>query len=126
MTRVLMILGLGACTTVASTPTSDASQKKAPATQPQPMEQSMEKTDHRWKVYDGDLIILEVSDVPGAITSTAPPPPDGKPVMHPFLSARARSAQHEHALRQHLLASTSLEDFLERLRTAGFRVTAVP
>jgi hypothetical protein len=42
--------------------------------------------------------------------------------MHPFLSATALSAMHEHRLREILEASSGVEDFLSRLRSAGFRV----
>jgi hypothetical protein len=55
----------------------------------------MTTTEQRWKVFDGPTLILEVSSVPGPIISTAAPPPGLKPVTHPFLSATARSAQHE-------------------------------
>jgi len=41
---------------------------------------------HAWKVF-----ILDVSDAPGPILSTAGLPPGAKPATHPFLSASARS-----------------------------------
>lgn len=85
---------------------------------------TMTKSEQRWEVFDGATLILEVSDVPGPILSTAMPPPGVKPVTHPFLSAAARSAIHEHRLREVLLASKDVEDFLERLRAAGFTVKA--
>lgn len=81
-------------------------------------------TAHHWKVYDGELPILDVTDRPGPIISTAPPPPDGKPVMHPFLSATALDAGHEDRLRQILVASHDLDEFLRGLRAAGFKVVA--
>jgi hypothetical protein len=81
---------------------------------------------NRWKVYDGPTLILEVSDTPGPITSTAMPPPGGKPMIHPYLSASALSAAHEGQLGDFLEDSTSCADFLARLRTAGFRVEPVP
>jgi hypothetical protein len=80
---------------------------------------------HAWKVLDGDLLILEVTDTPGPIVSTAALPP-GVPVRrHPFLSASARSARHENELHKHLEASTTLPDFLGRLRGAGYKVIPV-
>lgn len=88
--------------------------------------QQMTTTEQRWKVYDGPTLILEVSSVPGPIISTAAPPPGLKPVTHPFLSATARSAQHEHRLREILVASKDLGDFVSRLRTAGFEVREAP
>jgi hypothetical protein len=77
-----------------------------------------------WRVFDGDLAILEVSDQPGVITSTAMPPPDAKPVMHPFLSASALDASHEDKLRTLLVAATNLDEFLRSLEGAGYRVVA--
>ncbi len=77
-----------------------------------------------WSVYDGSVLILTVVGEPGPITSTAPPPPDGRLVTHPFLSAAARDAAHEDQLGRLLRASTSMEDFLARLKAAGFRVVA--
>jgi hypothetical protein len=74
-------------------------------------------------VYDEGTLILEVSDTPGAIVSTAALPPGVAPVQHPFLSASARSAKHEHKLRELLNASKSLPEFLSKLREAGYRVT---
>jgi hypothetical protein len=86
----------------------------------------MTTTEQRWTVYDGSTLILEVSSVPGAIISTAAPPPGLKPVTHPFLSATARSAPHENRLRELLVASKDLGDFISRLRAAGFEVREVP
>jgi hypothetical protein len=73
-----------------------------------------------WRVYDGDLEILEVTDQPGPLTSTAPPPPE--PVMHPFLTASALDAGHEDQLRELLIAAKSTDEFITSLRRAGFRV----
>jgi len=86
----------------------------------------MTTTEQRWKVYDGSTLILDVSSIPGPIISTAAPPPGLKPVTHPFLSAAARSALHENRLRELLVASKDLEDFISRLRAAGFEVREVP
>ena len=76
----------------------------------------------RYFVYAGDELVLTVRAEPGPITSTAPPPPGGALVTHPFLSASARDAAYEHQLRELLTASTSVDDYLARLRAAGFRV----
>jgi len=75
-----------------------------------------------WSVYDGSVLILTIVGEPGPITSTAAPPPGGRPVLNPFLSAAAQDADHEDQLGRLLQASTSLDDFLARLRAAGFRV----
>jgi hypothetical protein len=45
--------------------------------------------------------------------------------MHPFLSAASRSAHHEHKLKGILDSSTSVADFLDKLRAAGFVVQPV-
>lgn len=79
----------------------------------------------RWRVFDGDQLIMEVSDVPGPLISVAAPPPGLRPVVHPFLSAASRSAHHEHRLKAILDAATSVPDFLDRLRAAGFVVQPV-
>jgi hypothetical protein len=83
--------------------------------------------ERRWRVYDGQTLVLQVSDVPGAIVDTvAPPPPGLKPTYHPFLSASAYSAPHGNRLQALLQESTSVDDYLERLRQAGFRVEPIP
>lgn len=75
-----------------------------------------------WSIYDGEILILTVRDEPGVITSTAPLPRGVQPLRHPFLSAAAREAGHESQLKQILDAATDTEDFLARLKAAGFRV----
>lgn len=77
-----------------------------------------------WRVFDGDLPILELSDEPGPITSTALPPPGSQPVSHPFLSAAALDAGHEDELRKLLEASHDVDDFVRALAAAGYRVVA--
>ncbi len=77
-------------------------------------------------VYHGTDAVLSVRSEPGPITSTAPPPPGGKPVLHPFLSAAALDAGYESQLRTILLQSTSADDFVARLQAAGFRIQARP
>ncbi len=82
------------------------------------------RTVRHWRVYDGELAILEMSDEPGVLMSTAMPPPGAKPVTHPFLSATALDAMHENKLRELLMASSSVDEFLRALEAAGFRVVA--
>ncbi len=77
---------------------------------------------HDWNVFDGDVLILEVHDTPGPIVSTASLPPGVPAARHAFLSASARSALHEHGLREQLNAAKSLPDFLSRLRGSGYKV----
>ena len=81
----------------------------------------------RWRVFDGNTLVLEFSDVPGPIVDTvAPPPPGLKPTYHPFLSASAYSAPHGGRLHALLKEASGVDDFLERLRAAGLRVESVP
>lgn len=75
-----------------------------------------------WSVFDGAELILTLTDEPGPIRSTARLPPGVRPVLHPFLSASAREAGHEHQLKALLDASTSVDDYLSRLVAAGFGV----
>jgi hypothetical protein len=89
--------------------------------QPAPSDAAMTAPRH-WRVFDGDTAILDVTDRPGPITSTAPPPPGGTPVMHPFLSAAALDAGHEDRLHTLLVAAHSLDEFLKSLTAAGYRV----
>jgi len=79
----------------------------------------------RWRVFDGEQLIMEVSDVPGPLISVAAPPPGLRPIVHPFLSAASRSAHHEHRLKEILDTATSAPDFLDKLRAAGFVVQPV-
>lgn len=67
--------------------------------------------------------VLTVTDEPGALLSTAlpPPTPGWTPPAHPFVSAQAHDPMHEHRLRQLLDESSSFEDFLVRLEAAGYR-----
>jgi hypothetical protein len=78
----------------------------------------------RWRVYDGDLVILEMADEPGLLSSTAPPPPTGHVAMHPWLTASALDAAHEDQLKRLLDQSNSVAEFIRALEAAGFRVVA--
>lgn len=75
-----------------------------------------------WRVYDGDLEILDVTDRPGPLVSTAPLPPGAAQVMHPFLSATALDAAHEDRLRGLLERSHDVDEFVRLLQAEGFRV----
>lgn len=90
-----------------------------------PSAPAAEASAHAWEVYDATTLVLEVSDVPGPILSTAALPPGATPARHPFLSATARSARHEDALRKHLVAARSLPELLDSLRGSGYRVVPV-
>jgi hypothetical protein len=75
-------------------------------------------------VYSGERRVLTIKDEPGALLSTALPPPDPnwRPPQHPFLSGSAQDANSEHALAQILADAASFDDYVERLRGAGYRV----
>jgi hypothetical protein len=79
-----------------------------------------------WRVYDGDLEILDVTDRPGPLTSTAPLRPGAAPAMHPFLTATALDAGHEDQLRAILERAHDSDEFVRLLERAGFRVVAEP
>jgi hypothetical protein len=87
----------------------------------------MEEED-RYIVYWGDLPVLEMSNQPGLLISgSAPPPPPGSSLTrHPFLSATALVAEHEHTLREALDRSTSLEEYIRELEALGYRVELAP
>ena len=83
----------------------------------------------KFKVYKGEVLELEIVDRPGPLVSnSAPPPVPGSPPPppHPFLSATAFVATDEGELRKLLDASSSLEEFLGKLRAKGLRVEEAP
>jgi hypothetical protein len=73
-----------------------------------------------WTVFADDQPVLEIWDSPGSLMSTAPRPDAS--VKHPFLSAVALDAGHEHQLRELLQHASDLPSFLAALRAAGYRV----
>ncbi|HEY3737244.1 MAG TPA: hypothetical protein VGL26_07345 [Jatrophihabitans sp.] len=73
------------------------------------------------QVYREDLLVLEVTDRPGVLLSTAAPPPGGAPA-HPFLNAHAFDPFSEGELANIVWASQNYDDVLARLRDAGFSV----
>ena len=79
-------------------------------------------TPRRLSVSKAGRIVLDVLDEPGPLTSTALAPPGFEPPQHPFVTASARDPEAEHELREILDASASTDDFIERLRAAGYEV----
>lgn len=73
------------------------------------------------KVFSDSELVLEVSDGPGVLLSTAVPPPGGAP-EHPFVNARAFDPFSEGDLAAILGVSESYQDFLVRLADAGYLV----
>lgn len=124
LSTLFFVLAAAACGTKGAT--GDRTEATPPTTPAPKGTTQMTPTAKRWTVHDGSTLVLEVSSVPGPILSTAAPPPGLQPVTHPFLSASARSATHEHKLRELLVASKDLPDFLARLRAASFDVREVP
>ncbi len=70
---------------------------------------------------DGEAV-LRIEDAPGPLVSTAPRRPGMPPTLHAFLSATALDARQEHTLRGLLEESRSTDDFVRRLRDAGYSV----
>ena len=75
-----------------------------------------------YEVLKADRLVLTVRNKPGAITSTATPPANGSPVIHPFLSATAHAATEENALHAILQQSSDFDDFLWRLGQNGYTI----
>lgn len=75
-----------------------------------------------FRVYDGETAILDVTDQPGPILSTAMLPPGVTPATHPFLSGTALDAGHEDKLRTLLVAAHSFDEFVTSLEGAGYRL----
>lgn len=129
----LMLLPLGGCgdgaepqdATDVSPPTA------APTSAPAAISTSTVRQEpvavRRWKVYRNDVLVLEVTDEPGPIVSTAALPPDPAfvPPTNPYLSASARHPGSESEVHRLLEQARSLEQFLALLTAAGFRVVEV-
>ena len=117
--RLSLVVLLAACwrnTSDPITPTNTAQAETVTARQTNSV--------RRWRVYHGDLAILQMADEPGRLTSTAPPPPTGHVAMHPWLTASALDAAHEDQLKRLLDSTNNVEDFIRALEAAGFRVVA--
>lgn len=80
----------------------------------------------RYDVSKDGAAVLTFSSEPGIIQSTGLAAPGTQPLRHPFLNARALDARHEHQLGTLLRASSSVEDFIQRLRDAGYEVKGAP
>ncbi len=73
-------------------------------------------------VYLDNRAVLRIVDRPGALTSTALPPPGAQPVRHPFLTASALDSAEEGRLSEILSTSKNTLEFLDHLRQAGYGV----
>jgi hypothetical protein len=79
-----------------------------------------------YKVYKeakgGRKLVLEITNVPGLIVSTAMLPPGGKAATNPFLSASSYDAAEEDALGSLLRKAKSFSEFMLLLQKNGFIV----
>jgi len=76
----------------------------------------------RVDVLRGEHAVLQLSDEPGPLVSTAPPPPNGRVATHPFLSGAARDPRWEGELKRLLDQSADFDGYVARLVAAGFTV----
>ena len=111
LAALLLACSGGSRTTTTPSNTAVSSEKSTPA-----------PAVRQWRVFAGDVEILEVRDEPGSLRSTAPLPPGATPPAHPFLSATALDASHEDQLRALLDGAKTTDDFIAALERAGFRV----
>jgi hypothetical protein len=72
------------------------------------------------------VVVLEITEGAGILvdTNAPPPPPGSSPARHPFLGAACGGGKPATCseARNLLLASRSYDEFLEKLRSAGFTV----
>lgn len=85
-------------------------------------DRSVNSSARTYEVLRADRLVLIVRNKPGAIISTAIPPVNRTPVMHPFLSATAYAATEENALHTILEQSSDFDDFLRRLTQSGYTI----
>jgi hypothetical protein len=85
--------------------------------------QSAEPT--TYEVRKADRLVLTITNRPGPLVSTALAPAGSAPIQHPFLSGSAHAADQEHTLRSLLDQSRSFDEFVARLRGAGFELRKV-
>lgn len=77
-----------------------------------------------YHVFAGRDPVLSVEGRPGRLHSMAALPEGAVAPEHTFVHGVSLNPQHEHALRQLLLASSDFDDFLDRLVAAGYDVAA--
>ena len=77
-------------------------------------------------VYDGEHLVLTVTDAPGALRSSAPPPPLGvRAPTHPFLDAQAYDPATEDDLAAILARCDDFDAYLAELVEAGYDLAAL-
>jgi hypothetical protein len=127
MHRFICLLAVLACACARSAPppTTTTTTSSAPtSTVPSPNGPNV--SPRTAKVRDGDLVFLELVDEPGPLMDfNAPLPPPGTPrATHPFLSGSCGGGRIDLCSRARKLleASKSYDDFLKKLRDAGYTV----
>ena len=80
----------------------------------------------QFRLYRDGRLALDIRNEPGILVSTSAPPPlpGHEPATHPFATGTAYVAEWEGELGTMLRAATSMEDFLEAARAAGYEVRA--
>lgn len=76
----------------------------------------------RYEVRLAGRRVLAFSAEPGVLASTAARPPGFQPPPHPFVNAQAFDASQESRLAGLLAEAKTVEDFIGRLRGAGYEV----
>ena len=76
----------------------------------------------RLDVLRDGLVVLELTDAPGPLVSTAPPPPGGRVYTHPSLGGAARDASCEGELKRLLDGSADFDSYVATLVAAGFTI----
>ncbi len=77
----------------------------------------------RFHIYKSQRLVLDVSDTPGLMLSTAGPPPQGAP-QHPFLSGRAYDPFTEGELGELAREAPDFDTFIDEVIDDGFDVAA--
>lgn len=75
-----------------------------------------------YAVLKAGRVVLTIHNRPGQLLSTALLPAGSPPVEHRFLSATAYAPEEEDVLRSILEQSGSFDDFVSRLREAGYAI----
>ena len=78
-----------------------------------------------YTVLKAGRVVLTIQNRPGQLLSTALPPAGSPAVQHRFLSATAHAPEEEDALRSILEKSSSFDDFVNRLRDAGYTLREI-
>ena len=66
--------------------------------------------------------VLWIKNAPGPIASRAILPPGAKPLLHPFLTARAFDAKEENALLGLREKAKTFDEFVALLKKNGYKV----